>query len=49
MLSITGEAGSLWQALTAVPDHRRKAGKRPHFCTSPMAPAACNGHQHAVL
>jgi hypothetical protein len=28
MLSITGEAGSLWQALTAVPDHRRKAGKR---------------------
>ena len=28
MLSITGEAGSLWEALTAVPDHRRKAGKR---------------------
>ncbi|HEY6432623.1 MAG TPA: transposase family protein, partial [Acetobacteraceae bacterium] len=28
MLSRTGEAGSLWQALTSVPDHRRKAGQR---------------------
>jgi hypothetical protein len=23
-----GEAGSLWQALASVPDHRRSAGKR---------------------
>src|SRR5487761_1608540 len=28
MSSITGEAGSLWQALASVPDHRRDAGKR---------------------
>jgi len=26
--SITGEVGSLWQALGSVPDHRRDAGKR---------------------
>ena len=28
MSSTTGEAGSLWQALAVVPDHRRDAGKR---------------------
>jgi hypothetical protein len=28
MSSITGQAGSLWQALASVPDHRRDAGKR---------------------
>ena len=28
MLSIPGEAGSLWQVLASVPDHRRDAGKR---------------------
>lgn len=28
MSSITAEAGSLWQALASVPDHRRNAGKR---------------------
>jgi hypothetical protein len=28
MSSIMGQAGSLWQALASVPDHRRDAGKR---------------------
>jgi hypothetical protein len=28
MSSTTSEAGSLWQALRPVPDHRRNAGKR---------------------
>jgi hypothetical protein len=28
MSSTTSEAGSLWQALRSVPDHRRNAGKR---------------------
>ena len=28
MSCVTGEVGSLWQALASVPDHRRAAGKR---------------------
>lgn len=40
MPSISGGAGSLWQALASVPDHQRNAGKRYPLASLPLIAVA---------